>query len=196
VALTINISADMGEAVALFDSLAPNKLASAARRAANRTLVTLRKEAIIQIMRKLKIKSSVLRAKHIDLNRAKGASLGAVEASIDFSKNPIPMLEFVKGNKDPIEQKGIKVSKRRKLKAEIQPGRKFVVKKAFIQRGPHSKQVYKSVKRGGFKKQGIRSIGFLIEERGVGEYLIEIGAIKFSNYFLHELDAISKGFVK
>lgn len=185
--LEINIEDDFLELANQFEKeLGVAEIMKATRAAMNRTLITMRQAAIDGITEKLKIKPSSLRNKHMRLMKARGGTVDGLEASIDFNTHAIPMLEFVKGNKSPIEQKGIPVKKRRKLRVEITPGKKFVMKKAFIQ-NKTTTQVFKGRRGEGFKKQGTRSVGFIVINRGVGEKLVTIGKERFSERLLHEL---------
>ncbi len=193
--MDLKIEFDYLETFLALDKLQNKDLVQGTRKAMNRTLLTLRQESINKITDKIKIKPKTLREKHIALSKAQGGSIEALEASIDFSSDPVPLIEFVKGSKDVIQQKGIPVKRRRKLRVEITPGKKFVMKGAFIQR-KSSKQVFKGRRTQGFKKQGIRSIGFLILHRGIGERLVELGGQRFQELLMNELTTRMNGIIK
>jgi hypothetical protein len=191
--LDIEITSTLLDAAKMFDGIDPREVGKAARRSINRTLLTLRKESVQRIPEHLKIKAKTLRDRYIRLNKAQGGN--NYEGSIDFSSEPIPMIEFVKGSKEPIKQKGVKVSRRRKLKVEITPGKRFVLRKGFIQR-VLSKQVFKRpAGKDNFKKQGVPSVGTIVIQRGIGKDLVDIGAARFSELFVADLNARLKGFV-
>jgi len=185
--LDIKLDDNFLDVAAAFEELNTNQLVSATRRALNRTLLTLRKTSIEEITKRVKIKPKSLRDRYIMLQKAGGGALNSLEAALVFSGEPVPLLEFVKGSKQPIEQKGIPVKRRKKLRAEITPGKRFVVKGAFIQR-VRSLQVFKRKDSGGFHKQGTRSIAFIITERGVGEKLVSVGQTRLAELLQHELE--------
>lgn len=185
--LSITIEDNFLDLAEAFNELGTNQLIAASRRALNRTLLTLRKSSIEEITKKLKIKPKTLREKHLRLQRASGGSFNSLEAAILFSNDPIPLLEFVKGSRSPIEQKGIPVKRRKKTRAEISPGKRFVVNKGFIQR-VQSVQVFKRGSSGRFHKQATRSVGFLITERGIGERLVKLGQSRLAELLGKELE--------
>lgn len=158
----------------------------AARRAINRTLLGVRQKSLDDIRSRLNVKERDLR-KRMRVHKAQGNSLATLEGSVSYSTDSFPLLSFVKGSKAPIKQKGIPVARRRRLKVEIEKGKVFTVKGAFIQR-KHSVQVFRKLKKAGFKKQGIRSLGFMITNRGLGESLQDYGQRRFVKEFFRELD--------
>lgn len=192
--LDIDIRDDFAEVGKIFDLIAVKFAGSSARFAINRTLLTLRKESIQMIDEKLKLKPRTLREKYISLQKAKGSRLGDLFGVISFSGKPIPLIEFMKGNTEPAPQKGIPVQRRRKVRVEITPGKRFVVPHAFVQR-VHSTQIFKRNKSKGFHKQGIRSVGNLVMTRGIGTQLQAIGQQRFRELFLADLKARIDGVI-
>ncbi len=153
----------------------------ATRSAINRTLVSTRKEAVKTLRTRLNIKSTTLKRKHISLSKVRGGSLSSMTGSINFNDNPMPLLDFVKGHKNIIKQKGIKVKKRRKLKVEVVKGKKITLKTAFIQK-VNSKQVFK---RGssGFKRQAVSSIGTWVSRRAFKKPIMREARARFNIEF-------------
>lgn len=192
--LDIDIMADVFEAEELFRQLSRPQLLNATKRAMNKTIVSIRQESMKRLRKKLKIKESSLRQRHIFLNRAKGGSMNSLEASVEFSGFPIPALEFVKGNKDAIKQKGIPIHKRRKLRLEITPGKVFRMEHAFIQR-KFTKQVFKRGAGRRLKKQGTPSVGQVVKQ-GMADRLRAFGAKRFATTLHQEIQAILKGYAK
>lgn len=189
--LYIDISIDLAEALEGLKQLDSKEVYRAARRAANRTLLTLRKESINLLRQEINLKPGKLRDKYIWLEKAKGAS--AVEAAICFSSQPVPLLDFVRGsqNKSTDDQKGVPVKRRKKLRVEIVPGKRFTMKRAFIQR-VKSKQVFnRTGPKGPFKAQSTPSIGAIVmsRKRGVGDALVDIGQRRFAELFTADLEA-------
>lgn len=197
--LRIRMDFDPSSVLGLFNGpLSQTQLTRAAKRAANRTLLTIRKTAIGMIRTKLNVRPSDLKkANYISLDRATGNRLENVRASVVFSKRPIDMLYFVKGSKEPAPQKGIKVKRRRKVKVEIVPGKRTVLRRGFIA-NVRTKQIFKH-KRTHSKdlvKQGVAGVGILIDERGMGEKIALIERVRFRDLFIKEVHARVNGFVK
>lgn len=192
--LDIRIDFDSSIAEELLGRLSYKQIAKITQRSMNTTIVSLRQKAIDETRKKVKVREGVLRKKYTWIERARGNNLHGMEAVLNFSSHPLPLLEFVKGSKNVIAQKGIPIKKRRKLKFEITPGKVFKQAGAFIQRGPKSKQVFKRTDAGRFKKQGTPSIGEIVVERGITERLRVIGAARLQSAFNKELQAILKGY--
>lgn len=191
--IDIDISSNFLDVADAIEFIKGDVLEKASRHAINRTLLSLRKESISRIQEKAKIKSTALRERHIALTKASGAFPGGMHGIISFNTNPVPLLEFVRGSKEPVKQKGIPVRKRRALRVEIVPGKVFAVKSAFIQR-VMTKQVFKRVPKGeDFKKQGTRSVGFIVMERGIAGHLVSYGATRFRELFYRDFQARMSG---
>lgn len=185
--IDINISSDLDSLEGYLDDMKQKALTNSVRNAMNRTLLTLRKKSIELIRVRLKIKVGVIRKKHLNISRAKGGSVRNMEAKIMYNTQPIPLIEFIKGSKQPRNQKGIKVRKRKPLKAEITPGKRIRLKTAFIA-DIKTKQVFK---RAGpdtrrVKKQGVVSVGFIFQNRGMRKELQSLGGKRFSELFEKE----------
>lgn len=167
----------------------PKEIVASARRALQRASIAMRHESLQRLRKQLKIKESTLKNKHIRLHKVVsiGGSLGTLEAVIAFSKQPIPMLEFVKGSKNPVKQKGIPVKRRKRIKVEVVPGRKRTMQSAFIQT-VKSKQVYKRIKATQrFKKQSIPSVGEQVFGKGMYIPISKKGIATFHRVFKHEM---------
>lgn len=168
-------------------------LAKSVRKALNRTLISSRKYALKEIHRSIAVNSRAMKRGEFkkeltSLEKPKGNNPFAMSASLIFSGQSLPLLWFVSGNIDKIKQKGIKVKKRKKIKAQVFKGRKFVVKKAFIQK-VQSKQVFK---RGtsGFKKQAAPSLASLIKHKKIVKHIQKLMLLKFRNNLASQMDYV------
>lgn len=171
--LKISIQDNFLDLAEAFKELDARQLEAAGRRAINRTLITMRKEAIIEITKRVKIKSKELRERYISLDKP-GANVSTLEGSIVFSGESLHLMKFVKGDRSPIQQKGIPIKRRRKLKVEITPGKRFILKGGFIQKA-NSPQVFKRGRDSKLIRQTAPSIAFMITDRGIGEVLLTYG---------------------
>jgi hypothetical protein len=192
--LEIDIRSNFTAIGAAFEELKTVHIVQAARRAINRSLISTRKESIAEIKKKLKMKTGEIKER-TKMLKARGSKLHSLEGKLIFSGIPVPLLTFVRGNKDVIQLKGKKIKNRRKLRAEVTPGKRFIVKGAFIQRA-RTKQVFKGKKKRGFKKQGAPSIGHIVREKEVGNVLARFGAKRFRDIFLDEVDKRIRGVFK
>jgi len=64
--------------------------------------------------------------------KSKGKNINKLKSKMWITGRSIPMIEFVRGSKDPREQKGIPVKRRKKISVRIRPGKTFKKKKLFI----------------------------------------------------------------
>lgn len=167
----------------------------ALKRAVNRAAISVRKEGIIQIRKHLKLKVSDVRKRtRVSKSRAgiSGTRFKTVESRVYFSGNPIPLLAFVTGSKQPRDQKGIAVSRRKGIKVQIKPGRKIKLRHAFIA-DVQSKQVFKRSGTGKspLKKQGVPSIGTVVNstKRRIRPRLQAVAQSRFNTVFVQEINA-------
>ena len=174
-----------------FDDIKTKAVLSGSRSAINKTLVNTRKWLVKMLAREYKLRPSglsraKLRGKRMRMSKASGARLEQLVGEIKFSVSPESLLQFVTGSKEKIRQKGIKISKRRKLKAEIRPGRKIVLKKAFIQQ-VRSKAVFRRGKKDGFYLQAAPSIGLVVQRPTFRDAMLLHVGRTFNRIFSHEV---------
>lgn len=176
------------------DQMGKNHLFRAVRRGITRSLPTMRREARDLVKRDLKLKNGFI-TKGIEVNKVRGSSIFNVSGSIGLDLKPIPMLEFVRGNKSPISQKGVKIKNRRKLKVEIRPGRKVVLAHAFIQK-VRTLQVFKRKQERRLAAQGIHSIGQEVFRSYKANRISEAGLKRFEIEFERDWNVRLQGLIK
>tara|TARA_R110000803_G_scaffold162194_1_gene225855 strand:+ start:42322 stop:42948 length:627 start_codon:yes stop_codon:yes gene_type:complete len=188
--IDFDISSNIHEIPEYLDEIKSKIVLQAARTAINKTLISARKVSISRVGLTYKLKPSGLSKaevkKKMFIIKARGGSLKSLEGKILYKGEPIPIIKFVSGSKNIIKMKGIKVKKRRIIKAEIKPGRKIILKKAFIQRAKTT-QVFKGNSKG-FKKQAVASISIIIMRRLHTRPLLKHVAIKFNERFINQLN--------
>ena len=160
--MIIEIEHSLEDAIKFLTVFSKKELVRAHRRALNRTATGLRKEATIAIKKELRLKSGNIKAKRLRVRKATGSRFEQLEAALEFSGDPVPMIEFVRGSKKPRDQKGKPVKRRRLISVEIKPGKKFKLKHGFIAT-VRSQQIFKRSSKGKskLKKQGIRAVSTL-----------------------------------
>ena len=187
--LDFNILHNLEATEEWLDSIKVKAVLGAARAAINKTLRSTRVFSVKAIAKQYRLKPSGLSRREVKsmmkVKKARGGSLNSLEGQIKYDTTPIPILKFISGAQEIIKQKGIKVKKRRRLRAEIRPGKKILLKGAFIQR-VHSKQVFKRG-RAGFKKQGVASIGQVIMRDRMKILLLNHVASVFEDNFKNQL---------
>lgn len=185
--IKIDITNDLAKAAAEVDYLNHDIIPKAAKTAINRAVMSMRKESTKLIPKEIRLKPTNLKERYIKLRKAQGSVIAGLVGVISYLDEPTPLLEFVRGSKDPIKMKGIKIKDRKKLRIEIRPGKKFVLRRAFIQK-VSSKQVFKRPKGGdNFKKQSAPSVGYIVMHRKLHELIAEEGQRSFQKNFRHEL---------
>lgn len=127
----VEIKNNIQDAYTAFSQLKRTEISRAAKRAINRTLTTLRKESVPVIQQEIKIKSSVLKT-YMTIEKAEGRGFANLSGALVFQSRGLALIDFVRGSKAPTKQKGIKVSRRKKVKVEVKPGRTYVVRGGFI----------------------------------------------------------------
>jgi hypothetical protein len=127
----VEIKNNIQDAFHAFSQLKRVEIARAAKRAINRTLTTLRKESVPVIKQELNIKSSVLKS-YISLQKAEGRGFADLSGSLVFQSRGLALIDFVRGSKQPTQQKGVAVKRRKKVKVQVKPGRTYVVRGGFI----------------------------------------------------------------
>lgn len=185
--IKIDITNDLAKAAAEVDFLNHDIIPKAAKAAINRAVTSMRKESTKLIPKEIRLKSTNLKERYIRLKKAQGSVISGLVGEIAYLDEPVPLIEFVRGSKAPIKQAGIKIRQRRKLRIEIRPGKRFVLRRAFIQK-VNTTQVFKRVPKGkDFKKQGAPSVGFVVMKRNIHLEIAKAGQLSFQKNFTSEL---------
>lgn len=169
--INIDISSNIAEVMASLPDLNQQVFYQAARTSIGKALIAGRAQAAKGLRERLNIKSGDVKRK-IGITKPKGSSLFSLEGVISFDDTPQPLLDFVKGNKEIIKQKGVKIRKRRVLRVEITKGKAFKMRGGFIQK-VRSKQVFRRGKSGKFYKQSAPSIAKFIQEHQLKDPVIK-----------------------
>ena len=189
-ALDVRIDDTFDDIRLYLDSTLEKAAMQSARRALNRTITATRTQALRDLKKRLKFQKGQAKKNkdRFRLIKARGGSLNTIKAEIRFSGETLPLIDFVKGSKSVPKQKGIKVRKRKQLRAEIKPGKTFKLKSAFIA-DIHSKQVFK--RRGKrtrqAKKQGLASFATLLSRPRNIKPLLQFTGREFRKVFKHEM---------
>lgn len=188
----IDIKENIMEAYNAFDKLKRSEVSKAARRAINRTLVTIRKESVIEIKKDLRIKSSVLKNQYIWIEKPRGKGLKDLGGAVVYQSKGLALIDFLRGTKAVTQQKGIPAKRRKKVRVEITPGKKFIVKGGFItQTVSKGLQIMKKGKdRSHLMMQTAPALGTLLlnDKKKIGARLQAKGAQTFQENFSRELN--------
>jgi hypothetical protein len=163
--INIDITSNIAMIMKSFPELNNEVFYQSVRYSIGKALIAGRTQAAKGLRERLNIKSGDVKKK-IGMTKPKASSLASLEGILSFDNAPLPLLQFVKGSKDVIQQKGIKIKKRRVLKVEISKGKVFKMRGGFIQK-VRSTQVFRRGRRGGFKKQSAPSIAHFIEQENL-----------------------------
>lgn len=184
--LKVNIDHNFHDLTDMMDDLGNKDIAASAKFSINRTLTRGRKTVIKQIKRDINLKALALKSRII-INKAKSNSMSSMKGSLNFSGFPISMLNFVVGNKSNIKLKGVKVKKRRKLKARIAPGKTFHLKGGFIQ-DVKSKAVFRRKSTGKFRKISSASVAVIAFRRPRITMLEKVLVTRFNREFAKQIE--------
>lgn len=189
----IDIKENIMEAYNAFDKLKRSEVSKAARRAINRTLVTIRKESVIEIKKDLRIKSSVLKNQYIWIEKPRGKGLNDLGGSVVYQSKGLALIDFLRGTKAVTPQKGIPIKRRKKVRVEITPGKKFIVKGGFITKtASKGLQIMKGSKtnRSHLMMQTAPALGTLLlnDKKRIGAKLQSRSAEIFQENFSRELN--------
>jgi hypothetical protein len=190
--MKISIKENLLDAYATFDDLRKTQVHAAARRAINRTLVTVRKESVDVIRQGIRIKSSVLKS-YISTQKPNQKKFYNMQGAIIFQSRGLALIEFLRGRKEATPQKGIKVNRRRKVKVEITPGKKFNINKGFIiKTKSKGLQIMKGkTQPNTLRMQTAPSVGALLLSRknNIGQTLQTLARERFQIEFSRDLKA-------
>lgn len=162
--VNISLEKDLNEIKVFLDEFRTKALVNATRKSFNRTVSTLRTRSNKEVREHRKLKAGEINRRFFRVMKARGSRLDRLEASLDISGDPISLIRFVKGDKNPRNQKGIKVKKRKPLKVEVKPGRRVQLKSAFIAKGSGGKnQIFRrrTGKRNPIVKQSVPALSTL-----------------------------------
>lgn len=185
-ALKINIETNFPHLQTLMNDIGDRDITNAARAALNSATRRGRQQGSNMIRKRINLKATEIK-KRIKFTKASGGVLRNLEASLTFSGIPISMVHFIVGKKTPIDQKGVPVKKRRKLKARIRGNKKIMLSGAFIQK-MQSKQVFRhkgSSRRA--RKLSTKSLAKIIMEAQIRENLDKIVEKRFSREFQRQI---------
>lgn len=188
----VEITDNLNQGFEVFDKLKKNEVFRSARTAINRTLTTLRKDSVIEIKKEMRISSSLLKNKYIWVDKARGKGLRTLSGSVVYQSRGLQLIDFIRGARAVTPQKGIPVKKRKKIRAEVTPGKRFVVSGGFVsQTASKGLQIMKRDKKtkGYLQMQTAPSLGALLmnEQKKLGARLQSRGAEVFQKNFMHEL---------
>lgn len=189
--IEINISDNIQDLKFALKILKEKEVLNATRRSLNRTVVHLRKRSTKIVKTKYHgLKSTEIKKEFMRMRKARGNRLQGMSAALSFSDRPVEMIRMVVGSKTPRAQKGKAVDKRTPIRVQIQRGKKFILKKAFIARASKGRFPYQVFKRN--KKtnkliqQSIPSVGKMMDKKKLLINLRKQGEKFFQKTFAHE----------
>lgn len=159
--LDIRIKTNIYEVEEFLDRFKLKIMGQATRASINKAVRGTRTHAGKEIRSYLNLRAREFKQDHVKAMMARGSKLESLSGELTFSGHEIPLLKFVTGSRDTIAQKGIAVSKRRKLKVKVKRGRSIKASGAFIQK-VRTKQVFRRGRGGKLYKQSVPSVAHYI----------------------------------
>jgi len=165
-AVDISITSNILDAAMEMKNYSNQVVVQSARKAINRSLTTGRKLSRKSLRERLNIKNKDIgnKSRKMRIQKARGGRMASLTGSLEFETTPLPMLMFIKGKKTPIKQRGVKLRKRRKLKAEVYRGKKLNMAPAFIQK-VRTTQVFRRQASGKLHRQSAPSVGEFMKRK-------------------------------
>lgn len=176
--IEISLDKDIREIDKFFNDLKFNAITKSARQGLNRAAERTRSFAIRELRKRRKVKLQDLKGSKkkgkrgfVTVRKAKGSNLFGLEARVNFSGIPLPLILFIVGQATPKAQRAPN-PRRRSRKFEIQQGQKKEKKGLFVQkakRGSRRFQVFRrtdpSDKTKGFKAQSAPSVAHILRSK-------------------------------
>lgn len=125
---------DLGEILLKFRRLNERQLGNATRQALNKTLTKMRGITQKRILQTYALKKKDTKG-GLKERKAFGTDIHKMRAILFIKGRPIPLIKFVKGNKEPRNNKGKSIKSRAKLKVEVKRGQPKSRRDIFIVRG-------------------------------------------------------------
>lgn len=180
--LEISLDKDIREINQFFTDLKFKAVTKSARQALNRAATRTRSMALKEIRKRRKLKLKDVKG-FTSIKKAQGSNLARLEARVNFSGVPLPLILFILGQKSPKAQT-LPNRRRRSRRFEIVTGQKKAKPGLFVQKAQRGKmrfQVFRradpSDKTKGFKAQSAPSIANLLRSKGNMLRKIENGAL-------------------
>ena len=174
--LEISLDRDIREINDFFKDLKFEVITTAARQGLNRAATRTRSLAIKELRKSRKIKLSDLKGGRgkrgfVTVSKARGRNITSLEARVDFSGMPLPLILFILGKKTP-KRHFTRNRRRRSRRFEIVKGKKKAKEGLFIQKaksGTRRFQVFRRVdpsdRSKGYKLQSAPSIAELLRRK-------------------------------
>ena len=167
--LNIQIETNLKEVDVFLTGLKEKALVKSTRRSLNRTLSQFQTQLNRKIRQRRKLKASEIKRRFLRLEKAKGNMLRTMNAELAVSGDPVGLIRFVIGKKEPKSQAGIPVNKRKPITVQIRPGKRTKLEHVFIAKGKGGKnQVFrrKTTKSFPIVKQSTASLSKMVERPG------------------------------
>ncbi len=196
--VNIKLEKPLSRLTHLYDKKIPRALiAKSLRQAINKSVITVRKDAVERIRKIRALKTGEIKRDFTSVIRAKGSSVEDMEGFVVLSGRSMKLLRFTKGSKEPSNQKGVPIGRRRKLRIEVNPGQTKRRTDVFIIKGSGGKNVV--VKRRGNQvtktRNGVKykgplggaeaapSIGVLFKKRNVTSAIQSLAVKRLAKEF-------------
>lgn len=201
--LEISLDKSIREIDAFFNDLKFRAVVLAARQALNRSAKSIRSNAIKRIRKHRNLKLQDLKGSKkkgkkgfVTIQRARGTELAKLEARVNFSSMPLPLILFLVGQNTPKSFKNIPNVKRASRNIKIRKGQAEKRPGLFVQKAQHGSRRYQLFRRAdpsnvsaGFKLQTAPSIAELLRSKSGLLRRIENTGIKIME---REFDAALK----
>lgn len=187
--IEFNIETNFPHLKKLFEDLGEKDVTNAARTSLNKAIRRGATQGLKVIKLRVNLKSAMIKER-METEKAYGSVLRNLEVALRFSGQSISMRHFITGHKKPINQKGVKIKKRRVLKAKVKYGKKIKLNGAFIQKGNSGNvQVFRHIgKSRKMRKVSTKSLAAIVVEERMNAQINRIVEKRFERQFPKELE--------
>ena len=174
--LEISLDKDIKSINSFFTDLKFKVITKSARQGINRAATRTRSLAIKELRKRRNAKLRDLkggkgRKGFVTVRKAKGSNLSTLEAKVNFSGVPLPLILFILGNKTPKAQT-LPNPRRRPRRFEIIAGKKGAKSGLFVEKAKHGDRQFQVFRRGnpndpssGFKLQSATSVAEILRRK-------------------------------
>lgn len=140
--LEVTLIHNLKKVEADFRRLKSRGIVNATRKALNKTVVSTNVKIAREFAKVRALKIGVIKKDFLTMVKARGSDFNKLSARVIISGRSVQLIRFVSGDKSPRNQKGVKpVSRRRKLRVRVIPGKSNVRGKLFIAKSHRGKNL-------------------------------------------------------
>ena len=188
--LDITLEDNIDEMIELYGNMRKKMLPRATRSALNKGMAAQFTGFTKVIRKKRKIKLKDLK-RFVKKRPVTERTVDRMESLVKISGRKVGLINFVVGSKTPRKQQGIRMGSRRKIKIEIKPGKRKVMKHGFIAKSQGGRfQVFRRKGKGSLPivRQTVQSIARFVSQSRIAEPIVSASRAVIRREFFRVLN--------